>query len=360
MAIINLKDFEERPVHLDYVLLDPNNPRFARERTLPDERIAEDGVQQDCMEKMKKYGIDDLKENIEKVGFLRVDKVVVRPIGLNKYVVVEGNRRIAALKSLKEEYEKGQLPELPKDILGSILRFEVVVYKGEAKDIAWIIQGLRHISGVRDWPLFQKAELLMRLVREKKIDLPTAAVTLGIGPKIAARLFRAYHGYSQAKSDEEYGSELQPDHFSYFDGAIFARTALQDWLDWDEKSKKFKNSENLKKFLSWMFKEAKEGEPKITGAMQLRDIIAPAMVYHSDLFKKFESDETMTANDLNYEIGKRAPINPEEWLLKLTELKDSLSSLPTRKIAGKKAEFIQVLKEIIESAKWHLKALGRT
>lgn len=75
-----------RPIHvnLDQLLLDPNNPRFAdldhEEARIPESRFGEERVQNDAFKKLKdkKFDLSELRQTILELGFLPVDKIVVR------------------------------------------------------------------------------------------------------------------------------------------------------------------------------------------------------------------------------------------------------------------------------------------
>lgn len=357
--ILNYNDFKDKKVELKNVFLDPNNPRFSIESdvTLPDNKITEDYIQETCLTKMKAYGIDDLKESIKKVGFLQIDKVVVRPLKTKEFVVVEGNRRIAALKILEKAINRSEV-ELPNQIVDTILRFKVVVYTGKEKDIAWIIQGIRHISGIRNWPSYQQAEVLVKLSREKKLGVRETSNVVGIGSITAGRLVRAHYGFQQARQDDEYGQYIKPSHFSYFAEAIFVKPILRDWLGWNEKSSKFENLKNLKKLLSWIIPE--EGkEPRLGRAMDLRDILSEVISRFPDLLKRFENEETMTVDKLNFEMGKRAPTDVEEWLQKIMEFNNDLEELPLLKVEKKKDDFKKALQQTYDTVKKHLGLLEK-
>jgi len=358
-VILNHRDFRDKNVELKDVFLDPNNPRFSIESDVivPDRKITEQSVQEICLTKMKAYGIDDLRESIKRVGFVQIDKVVVRPLETKKFVVVEGNRRIAALKILEKEINNSQI-ELPKEIKDTILRFKVVVYTGKEKDIAWIIQGIRHISGIRNWPSYQQAEVLVKINQEKGIGIREASNVVGIGPRIAGRLVRAHHGFQQVRKDDEYGQYIKPSHFSYFAEAIFVKPILKDWVGWSEKTNKFENLKNLKKLLSWIVPE--EGkEPRLGRAMDLRDILSAAITSYPDLMKRFENEETMTVEKLNFEMGKRTPTEAEEWLQKIVDFNNDLEELPLLKIEKKKAAFNKALKLTYKTVKKHLDILEK-
>jgi hypothetical protein len=98
----------EVPIHQLY--LDPNNYRFIDSKEY--QKVAETDVTKDniqirtrrLIEEKGQEGIKDLLANLKANGFLPIDMIQVEKIGENQYKVVEGNRRVAAVKFLQEEY----------------------------------------------------------------------------------------------------------------------------------------------------------------------------------------------------------------------------------------------------------------
>ena len=110
---------KRKKVNLDQLYLDPDNPRFGSARGISDKRVLEDSVQNNAQKKIETIGIADLLSSILRYGFVSTDPVVVRRLGDGKFVVVEGNRRVATLKKLFNSHKKGEVT-LDKDILCSI------------------------------------------------------------------------------------------------------------------------------------------------------------------------------------------------------------------------------------------------
>lgn len=118
----------EASLNLDQLLLDPNNPRFAdlgeSNNNVPETRIAEDYVQRNTFERMKsgRFDVAELRDTIKTVGYLPMDRIVVREwgntknISNKKYVIVEGNRRVSALKWLMELHATGRETLTPEQI----------------------------------------------------------------------------------------------------------------------------------------------------------------------------------------------------------------------------------------------------
>ena len=97
---------------LDDLLLDPNNPRFSelgeQLSPIPEGRFADDKVQGNTFEKMKApiFDVAELRDTIKTIGFLPMDRIVVRKWkgkhsdGKARYVTIKGNQRVTALRWL--------------------------------------------------------------------------------------------------------------------------------------------------------------------------------------------------------------------------------------------------------------------
>src|SRR5216684_1634750 len=90
------------PAELEQLFFDPQNPRL----------LGEFG---DDQPKMFRYlitdiGVDDLLQSIAASGLFDADPIIVRERPAGGYYVIEGNRRLAALKLLSGETPNDQLP----------------------------------------------------------------------------------------------------------------------------------------------------------------------------------------------------------------------------------------------------------
>lgn len=346
-----------RTVKLDDISLDPNNPRFNPPQLVPDDKIHEETVQAQALDEIRKLGVSNLMESIQRLGFLSIDKIVVRTLPDGKYVVVEGNRRIAALKLLKNS----GLPLRP-EVLKSIQEFEAIVYTGRRRDISWLVQGIRHISGIKGWGGLEQGELIYKLVEEAKMEINDAAKAIGISPTRALRQLKSYYGYLQFKEDEEWGDSLDPKNFVFFIDGIFGRTGrtkFQDWLKWNDNAKRFKDQDKVKEFFSWIVPPEEGKEPIISSRGDFMEL-EKALKQYPSIFEKFREDR-------DFEYLRREVVEREYMPQQLDSLRgileDSvvrLKSLPTIaiKTSGLKREFVKLLKQIELLAREHLVALG--
>ena len=167
------KELVDMVIALDKIYLDPNNPRFTslKWNDVSDEHIADDGIQKITRRKLEEeFSIYKLVDNIQLNGFLSIDRVIVKRFSEDKYVVLEGNRRICAAKVIMEMYEKNN-DTISEEVIDSLKEIKCLVYTGTEEQPSWVFQGLRHIIGIQEWPAYNKARLLVQLMEEDNLSL---------------------------------------------------------------------------------------------------------------------------------------------------------------------------------------------
>jgi len=153
---------------LDDLFLDPMNPRLGRENTGRD--VSQDKV----LDLMQDWNLDELAVSFLESGFWSQEAVLVvneKLYGHNCLVVVEGNRRIAALKMLRDaingkpfSQKWAQLIDgrkAPNDLFGKI----PYILVDSRKDVIAFL-GFRHVTGIEQWRPAEKAEYIAKLIDE--------------------------------------------------------------------------------------------------------------------------------------------------------------------------------------------------
>jgi hypothetical protein len=357
MALV-VTELSPRRVSLKEIYLDPNNPRFLRESPVDEDRISEEGIQQNTLEKMQELGIDQLKENIRAVGFLKIDRIVVRPLKQGGYVVLEGNRRVAALKLLiHEHYSEGRT--LPPNILKTVENIEVLVYEGTGREPAWFFQGLRSIGGLRDWPAYQKAKFIAARIDEDGMTLTDVAKSFGITSHQAGAWYRSYHGFQQLRSNEEYGTNFGYDKFTYLAEGVFTRkcTALRDWLGWDDDERKFTNEQSMSRFLEMLLPSEGEEAPRITRGIDLRDYVCVWAAENPDFFTRFVTGrQTLDQareelSRMQAEIRAESEVGLDQYVNAMKELLSRMPRIPLVEAHERKEEVLELYQKILDQAK---------
>ena len=146
-----------RHVPVTNLLLDGDNPRLPERlrRASPSDLVKflyEEGV------------LEELAQSYLDNGFFQHEPLIVLPTGeQGKYTVVEGNRRLAALKILHGAPEAGDIRFLgidpPREQLGPLKEIPCFPVSGRDEIHAYI--GFRHIGGLKTWPPEAKARYLI-------------------------------------------------------------------------------------------------------------------------------------------------------------------------------------------------------
>jgi hypothetical protein len=170
---------------VDELLLDPKNPRLGRGNTGPDVK------QSKILDLMKDWTLEELATSFIESGFWPHEAVLVvkeKLYGKMSLVVIEGNRRLAALKNLQlaqnggagrkwQELVEGK--KLPKALFERVPYIEVA----SRKEVEAFL-GFRHVTGIKEWRPAEKAEYIAKLIEDSKMSY--LEVTRKIGSKTPA------------------------------------------------------------------------------------------------------------------------------------------------------------------------------
>lgn len=337
------EDLEEKRIPLTSLYLDPNNPRFEDLRTkIPDKRIVEPEVQAKAYTRLKRrWGIRNLVDSILWNGFLPLDRIVVVPIRgkRGKYVVVEGNRRLAALKTITDDIRAGKVegdgftPDYLQSLAKSIRQITCLVYTGNDKDIAWILQGIRHLSGIWDWEPEQKAELVAKEIDERGLDFGAVGQMLGMSSIRVGKYYRAFKALQQMRSDPEFGEHADKRYFTLFDEA-YSKTAIRAWLGWDEAKKAFTNAEHVSQFYSWITPNPDPDHKNVRRIHDPRNMSVLNRIISTGNFSLLQrlDDYEVTIDQAEFEL--KAGMAAGNWLNLLSQAKNAVERIPLVALIG--------------------------
>lgn len=250
-----------RKISLKNLFLDPNNFRLIHEPDqidVPDEGIKDKDVANRTFRLIagnKNQNIQDLIESFKANGYLPVDQIQVRELPGGGYVVVEGNRRIAALKFLNGEYNDKNidLGKLDNTIFRGV---PVVFYESSDQLHHFTLMALKHISGNRKWGEWNQAKLLEKLMIDHNLPEENICKRVGISKTELRRSVRALALANQYQASD-YGDQFSESMFPLFREAA-RNTALKEWLGWEDTTRQAGNSENRELFFSWLSREPVE------------------------------------------------------------------------------------------------------
>jgi len=342
------------PVKLDDLLLDPNNPRFAELGqeldAVPESRFGDPKVQKNALDSMKvpKFAVAELRDTIKTIGFLPMDRIVVRewrvgPPHNGKFIVVEGNRRVAALKWLIELQDQGK-ETFTEDQIKNFTQLEVLILDdlNAPASSKLVLPGLRHVSGIKEWGAYQKARAVY-ILRDTGASAQEVAQSLGLSTIEANRLWRAYLALEQMRNDDEYADEADPKLYSYFE-EVLKRPVVKDWLGWKDEERKFTNEQHLREFYGWMVgdtgEDGEEIPPKLPEAKSVRQLAV--IVDDALAMATFRAPD----GDLTKALARFKSEHPEDWLPHIRSSEAVLASLAPDVLRAMKPEELEAIKKL--------------
>ena len=170
-------------VPLSEIFLDSQNPRLgraAREGYLSPNQV---------FELMRDWSLEELGTSFLESGFWPHEAVLCveeELEGESHLVVVEGNRRIAALMTLQRTYEGVETSrkwrELIQDVPQPNQLFErIPIIRLDSRNEVDAFLGFRHVTGIKEWAPPEKAEFIAKLLEER--DLTYREVMRKIGSR---------------------------------------------------------------------------------------------------------------------------------------------------------------------------------
>lgn len=231
--------FSTLVVGVEQLLLDPNNYRFQGDKgrpEVPPKRFAEPKVQSAIQQRLEDDGISELKQSILSNGFLPVEKIVVKKWEgaadpPNRYVVLEGNRRVATLKRLVADDETGAAT--PEGLIASFKNLSLIELTTDDPSDYLSIMGVRHVGGIKEWGGYQSAKLVYELKDDFALSTQQVAARLGLSAQEVNRRYRSFRAIEEMRADEEFGEFVTSDLYPMFHEAL-AIPRIREWLCWDD------------------------------------------------------------------------------------------------------------------------------
>lgn len=280
-----IKSNEEKRVEFVKVRdlqFDPENPRFFR--------LNNSSSTNEVLEEMlDKEGVQDLMLSIGEQGYFAGEPLlVVSSNGKAPYVVVEGNRRLAATKLLT-----GELPP-PSRRKASVAQIRAearvtafpkglpcLIYRNRKEVLRYL--GYRHITGIKEWDSLSKARYLAQLRDEFYSDedesrqLKSLANDIGSRSDYVGQLLTALNLYIAAEENKKFfGLPIRAEdvEFSYLTTAL-NYSSICSWLglngrtDIDMPNLRL---DNLKRAFGWFFAKDELGRTVLGESRNLAEL----------------------------------------------------------------------------------------
>ena len=260
-------------VEVSALSLDLDNPRFAGSASATTESEMIKFLYEEA-------DLEELLLSFLNSGYLEFEPIVVRKAD-NK--VLEGNRRVAALKLISDPNLRSDLGiELPNIHSPKAMPAKIgAILVSDAKEARSYI-GFKHINGPKAWDALSKAKYAADW-HDEGVALQEIARSLGDTFNTVSRLVHGYKILEQAKANgfDPAKRTARRLAFSHLYTAI-TRSSIRDWLEIDETQEAGtvpKAAEHkLSQLMSWLYGQSADEfaviKSQISDLNKLADVIA--------------------------------------------------------------------------------------
>jgi AAA15 family ATPase/GTPase len=293
--------------HIDKLMLDANNYRFIDNKEyipVSEENISDKRIQDrtyNLLVGKNEDTISDLIISFKSNGVLKLDPIQVKELPDGNFLVIEGNRRTAALRFFYEQYRKGNdVGKLTEKDFKSV---ELVLISDESPTQHLITMGLHHISGKKKWNPVNQAQLIQDLRYKHGMSELEICNSLAINKHNLRRSLRILSLIERYKQSD-YGDQFQTTMFSIFE-EIIRNVKMKDWLQWNDHDMAPEQMMNEEKLFSWISKEEttetnEDGdeqeitkEPIITKSHEIREL--SKFINEPKAIEQMEESRSITA-----------------------------------------------------------------
>ena len=163
---VSAPEGKPQPIDINRLEFDPENPRTV-------ERLGRDASQGQIEEFLLggEMKARDLVPSFIANGYIPYEPLIVKPGGRKGgFVVVEGNRRLAALRSMRNSDDEEAKAAFSKHGLSQA---PCLVFEGDERQLLAYL-GLRHLSKTKDWTTAAKGAFVERVLRASTEQDPAA------------------------------------------------------------------------------------------------------------------------------------------------------------------------------------------
>jgi len=200
-------------IELDKLLLDAKNPRLA-ELGIP-ETASPFELLKALWDEM---AVEEVAMSIAYSGYFEHEPLFVEEDGDGKYVVIEGNRRLAAVKllvdaSLRQKVKATRLPAIDASAAEKLKKLPVIV---TTREESWRYLGFKHVNGPATWGSYAKAQYIAFVHNNYNVPLDDIAAQIGDGNSTVLRMYRGLMIVEQAEKAKVFSrADIAKNKFSF-------------------------------------------------------------------------------------------------------------------------------------------------
>ena len=309
--------------------------------------------------------LDELLLSISTNGYMDIEPLVVlRQAGTSDLLVLEGNRRLAALRLLSQpelirdiketESVNIKVPNVSQSIRRSLERLSV--YPVASRESARSFIGFKHMNGPAKWSAYAKARYAADWYRQQGgKDLKSIAASIGDGHSTIKRMVSAIYVLDQARENNVFNIEERFTvrfNFSHLYSALSRPQYMQYlkissvWAQCDPQPDPVAYEEfpKLKKLLVWIYGSKEENRKPVVG-FQNPDIkrLGEVLTHSEGLHVLETTSDLDLAHAVTESINRRFTLS----LVRAREdIKDAFSSI--RAFDGRDFSLLHIAADVKE------------
>lgn len=249
---------------VDELLLDPKNPRLGRVN------IRRGLYQDQLLSEMQSWNLEELAISFLRSGFwvqeaLLVTQEAVPGVPVPGRVVIEGNRRLAALKLLHAASQPGAPDSKWQRLLAlhspdPELFTRIPYIRASSRGDIEAFLGFRHVTGIMQWRPADKAEFIAMLIEDRGLSYEAVRQLIGSKTPAVRQNYIAFKLLRQMEETANVDAKRVEDKFSVL--FLSLRTpGVRDYLEVDltadvDRARhpvKRSNAPKLAKLARWLF-----------------------------------------------------------------------------------------------------------
>jgi ParB-like chromosome segregation protein Spo0J len=204
-------------------------------------------------------------------GYIEYEPLIVRPANGGKYDVLEGNRRLAAIRSMQKSGDPDEEAAFRKHGLD---RIPCLVFDGGERELLAYL-GLRHLSKTKDWSASAKGQFVERVLKSgcdlKEAGRLTNTSTSSLRQLLLTR--RLFERAAELDIDLPSAGGEGETVFWHLGDAV-RRTRTKDYLGLEEADDPLQqpnlDETKLVNLLGWLYGNTRTGQQRVIDS--IRDI----------------------------------------------------------------------------------------
>lgn len=287
-------------INIDDLVFDSENPRIKEFNVGTNEK--------DILEILwDEMSVDELVYSIASNGYWDFEPLAVIVDG-DKFIVVEGNRRLAAIKYIRNSSIIDR--SIPAEIrllidaklVDSLATIPCIIM--DSRSNAWRFIGFKHVNGPAKWGSYAKAKYIAEVHNEFGVSLDDIAQQIGDTNKTVQKLYQGLMVLEQAKVSGVYDYETDNTSRRIFFSHLYTGLQLdgvKNYIGLSSASKETPNPvdepnlENLGQLLNWIYGSKKYKEEKVVKSQNPHLRQLDAVLKNKEAIRNLKTDRNLSA-----------------------------------------------------------------